>query len=44
MGSRDGTAPVHYLQIYQADILYANDHQQVQAKLLYASKRLLSSY
>jgi hypothetical protein len=43
-GSRDGTAPLHYLQIYQADILYANDHPPVQAKLAEASKRLLSSY
>ena len=43
-GSRDGTAPVYYLQIYQDDILYANGHPLVQAKLLEASKRTLSSY
>jgi hypothetical protein len=43
-GSRDGRAPVQYLQIYQDDILYANDHPQVQAKLLEASKRFLRSY
>lgn len=41
-GSRDGTAPVQYLQIYQGDILYANDHPPIQAKLLEASKRILS--
>jgi hypothetical protein len=38
-GSEDGTAPVHYLQIYQDDILYANTHPPVQALLLEASKR-----
>ncbi len=38
-GSQDGTAAVQYLQIYQEDILYANDHPPVQAKLLEASKR-----
>ncbi len=43
-GSQDGTAPIHYLQIYQGDILYANDHPTVQAKLLEASKRILSSH
>jgi hypothetical protein len=43
-GSRDGTAPVHYLQIYQGDILYANGHPAVQAMLLEASKRLLSAH
>ena len=43
-GSPDGTAPVYYLQIYQDDILYANDHPPVQAKLLEASKLLLSSH
>jgi hypothetical protein len=43
-GSRDGTAPVQYLQIYLGDILYANDHPPVQAKLLEASKLLLSSH
>jgi len=42
-GSRDGTAPIHYLQIYQDDIVYANGHPPVQAKLLEASKRSLSS-
>lgn len=39
-GARDGTAPVDYLQIYQDDILYANDHPPVQARLLEASKRI----
>jgi glycosyl hydrolase family 42 (putative beta-galactosidase) len=43
-GSQDGTAPVQYLQIYQDDILYANSHLPVQAKLLEASKRFLSSH
>jgi len=43
-GSRDGTAPVYYLQIYQDDILYANDHPPIQAKLLEASKLLLSPH
>jgi hypothetical protein len=43
-GSQDGTAPVQYLQIYQDDILYANGRPSVQAKLLEASKRILSSY
>ena len=43
-GSVDGPALVQYLQIYQGDILYANDHPPVQAKLLEASKRILSSY
>jgi hypothetical protein len=43
-GSRDGPAPVQYLQIYQDDILYANSHPPVQAKLLEASKRFLSSF
>ena len=42
-GSRDGPAPVQYLQIYQEDIQYANEHPPVQAKLLEASKRFLSS-
>lgn len=42
-GSPDGPAPVQYLQIYQEDILYANAHPPVQAKLLEASKRFLSS-
>ncbi len=42
-GSPDGRAPVQYLQIYQDDILYANSHPPVQAKLLEASKRFLSS-
>jgi hypothetical protein len=37
-GSADGTAPVQYLQIYQDDIPYANDHPPVQAKLLEASR------
>ncbi len=41
-GSQDGRAPIQYLQIYQGDVLYANDHPPVQAKLLEASKRLLS--
>ena len=43
-GSRDGTAPVQYLQIYQDDIPYANSHPPVQAMLLEASTRFLSSY
>jgi hypothetical protein len=43
-GSQDGKAPIHYLQIYQGDILYANDHPPVQAQLLEASKRFLPSY
>jgi hypothetical protein len=43
-GSQGGTAPVQYLQIYQDDILYANSHPPVQAKLLEASKRFLSSH
>jgi hypothetical protein len=43
-GSRDGTAPLQYLQIYLGDILYANEHPPVQAKLLETSKLLLSSY
>jgi len=43
-GSEEGPAPVQYLQIYQDDILYANDHPPVQAKLLEASKRILSWY
>jgi hypothetical protein len=42
-GSRDGTAPVQYLQIYQDDILYADSHPPVQDALLEASKRLLAS-
>jgi hypothetical protein len=42
-GSRDGAAPVQYLQIYQDDILYANSHPPVQAKLLEVSKRFLTS-
>jgi hypothetical protein len=42
-GSRDGSAPVQYLGIYLGDILYANDHAPVQAKLLEASKLILSS-
>jgi len=43
-GLRDGPAPVQYLQIYQEDIQYANDHPPVQAKLLEASQRFLSSH
>lgn len=43
-GSPDGPAPVQYLQIYQGDVLYANDHPAVQAQLLAASKRFLASY
>jgi hypothetical protein len=43
-GSRDGPAAVQYLQIYQDDILYANSHPPVQAKLLEAGKRFLSSH
>ena len=43
-GSQDGKAPIQYLQIYQGDILYANDHPPVQAQLLATSKRFLSSY
>ena len=42
-GTHDGPARVQYLQIYQDDILYANSHAPVQAKLLEASKRFLSS-
>jgi hypothetical protein len=42
-GARDGMAPVHYLQIFLGDILYANDHPSVQARLLEASRLLLSS-
>jgi hypothetical protein len=43
-GSQDGRAPVQYLQIYQDDIVYANEHPTVQAMLMEASKRILSSY
>jgi hypothetical protein len=43
-GSPDGAAPIHYLQIYQDDILYANSHPPVQAMLLEASRRFSSSY
>jgi acetyl esterase/lipase len=43
-GSANGIAPIQYLQIYQDDILYANDHPVAQAKLLEASKRLMSSH
>src|ERR1035438_4520081 len=42
-GTQDGPARVQYLQIYQDDILYANSHSPIQAKLLEASKRFLSS-
>jgi hypothetical protein len=41
-GSPDGAPPLQYLQIYQGDILYANDHPAVQATLLETSQRLLS--
>ncbi len=41
-GKQDGPVPVQYLQMYQADIVYANSHPKVQAKLLEASKRILS--
>jgi hypothetical protein len=42
-GTQDGPARVQYLQIYQDDILYANSHPPVQAKLLEVSRRFLSS-
>ena len=42
--SRTAGLPLQYLQIYQDDILYANDHPPIQAMLLEASKRILSSY
>jgi len=42
-GTQDGPARVQYLQIYQDDILYANSHPPVQAKLLEVSKRFLFS-
>ena len=43
-GSGDGRATVDYLQIYQDDIVYANDHPRIQAMLLEASKRILSMH
>ena len=43
-GSQDGRAPVQYLQIYQDDIVYANEHPTVQAMLMAASKRMFSPY
>ena len=42
-GAQDGPAPIQYLQIYQGDIFYANEHPQAQAILLETSQRLLSS-
>jgi hypothetical protein len=41
-GARDGRAPIHYLQIYQGDVVYANEHPAVQAKLLAASRHIAS--
>jgi hypothetical protein len=42
-GSEDGRSAFHYLQIYQGDIQYANEHPAAQALLLEASRRILSS-
>jgi hypothetical protein len=42
-GAQDGPAPIQYLQIYQGDVFYANEHPQAQAMLLEASRRILSS-
>jgi hypothetical protein len=42
-GSQDGPAPLQYLEIYNGDILYANSHPPVQAKLLEASTRFVHS-
>ncbi len=39
-GATRGKAPIHYLQIYAPDILYANSHADVQALLLDAGKRI----
>ena len=43
-GAQNGTVPVQYLQMYQADIVYANSHPEVQTQLVETSKRILSSH
>jgi hypothetical protein len=39
-GAENGEAPIHYLQLYDEDILYANDHADVQAILLDVRRKL----